>query len=207
MAARDSRRLGYPHRPGGLKSAPARVRMKARVRSPPPPPAAAGCSVDRNPMAASNTSWGIEVGAGAIKALKLVARGDTFEVAEFAVVPHKKVRSTPDLDQDEAVRMALGALANHYDLSKATVVMSVPGHSAFARFAKLPPVEPKKVPQIVRFEAQQQIPFPLEEVEWDYQTFRSPNSPDVEAGIFAITKQRINERLGVWQDVGITPDV
>src|SRR5690606_10017633 len=72
---------------------------------------------------------------------------------------------------------------------------------------KLPPVEPKKVPQIVRFEAQQQIPFPLEEVEWDYQTFRSPNSPDIEAGIFAITKQRINERLAIWQDVGITPDV
>jgi type IV pilus assembly protein PilM len=156
---------------------------------------------------AANASWGIEVGAGAIKALKLVARGDTFEVAEFAVVPHKKVLSTPDLDQDEAVRMALGALANHYDLSKATVVMSVPGHAAFARFAKLPPVEPRKIPQIVRFEAQQQIPFPLEEVEWDYQTFRSPNSPDVEAGIFAITKQRINERLSVYQDVGITPDV
>jgi type IV pilus assembly protein PilM len=158
-------------------------------------------------MAASNTSWGIEVGAGAIKALKLVAKGDRFEVAEFAVVPHKKVLSTPDLDQDEAVRMALGALANHYDLSGATIVMSVPGHSAFARFAKLPPVEPKKIPAIVRFEAQQQIPFPLEEVEWDYQTFRSPNSPDVEAGIFAITKQRINERLAVYQDVGVTPDV
>lgn len=156
---------------------------------------------------AANASWGIEVGAGAIKALKLVARGDTFEVAEFAVVPHKKVLSTPDLDQDEAIRMALGALVNHYDLSKATVVMSVPGHAAFARFAKLPPVEPKKIPQIVKFEAQQQIPFPLEEVEWDYQTFRSPNSPDVEAGIFAITKQRINERLSVYQDVGITPDV
>ncbi len=158
-------------------------------------------------MAASNTSWGIEVGAGAIKALKLVARGDGFEVAEFAVIPHKKVLSTPDLDVDEAVRLSLGALAGHYDLSGATIAMSVPGHAAFARFAKLPPVEPKKVPQIVRFEAQQQIPFPLEEVEWDYQTFRSPNSPEVEAGIFAITKQRINERLAIYQDVGVTPHI
>ncbi|MFG0283462.1 MAG: type IV pilus assembly protein PilM [Phycisphaerales bacterium JB039] len=158
-------------------------------------------------MGASNTSWGIEVGAGAIKALKLVARGDRLEVAEFAVIPHKKVLSTPDLDQDDAVRVALGALVGHYDLSGATVAMSVPGHSAFARFAKLPPVEPRKIPQIVRFEAQQQIPFPLEEVEWDYQTFQSPRSPDVEAGIFAITKQRINERLAVYQDAGITPNI
>lgn len=34
---------------------------------------------------------------------------------------------------------------------------SIPGHSSFARFAKLPPVEPKKVPEIVKFEAMQQI--------------------------------------------------
>ena len=66
--------------------------------------------------------------------------------------------------------------------------MSVPGHAAFARFAKLPPVEPKKVPDIVKFEAMQQIPFPLDQVEWDYQTFVSPDSPDVEVGIFAITR-------------------
>ena len=33
----------------------------------------------------------------------------------------------------------------------------------------------------------QQIPFSLDDVEWDYQTFVSPESPDVEVGIFAIT--------------------
>jgi Tfp pilus assembly PilM family ATPase len=58
--------------------------------------------------------------------------------------------------------------------------MSVPGHAAFARFAKLPPVEPKKVPDIVKFEAVQQIPFPIEQVEWDYQTFVAEDSPEVE---------------------------
>jgi len=84
--------------------------------------------------------------------------------------------------------------------------MSVPGHSAFARFAKLPPVEPKKIPDIVKFEAVQQIPFPIDQVEWDYQPFQSEDSPDVEVGIFAITRERIMERLGVYEDVGITPD-
>ena len=39
----------------------------------------------------------------------------------------------------------------------------MPGHSAFARVAKLPPVEPKKIPDIVKFEAVQQIPFPIED--------------------------------------------
>lgn len=157
-------------------------------------------------MAASNACWGIEVGAGALKALKLEVAEDGVNVLEFAIIPHSKVLSTPGIDQADAIRVAIGTLTSQYDLSKSSVAVSVPGHAAFARFAKLPPVEPKKVPAIVKFEAVQQIPFPLDQVEWDYQTFVSPDSPDVEVGIFAITRERIMERLSTLQDVGITPD-
>ncbi|GJM19043.1 MAG: hypothetical protein DHS20C14_12560 [Phycisphaeraceae bacterium] len=158
-------------------------------------------------MPASNVCWGVEIGAGAIKAIKLELEGDQFNVLDFAIVNHSKVLSTPELDQEDATRVALGALTNQVDLSGAQIAISVPGHQSFARFAKLPPVEPKKVPDIVKFEAVQQIPFPLEDVEWDYQTFVSPDSPDVEVGIFAITRQRIMERLNMLTDVGLTPDV
>ncbi len=157
-------------------------------------------------MAASNVCWGVEMGFGAIKALKLQQDGDELKVLDYAVIPHSKVLSTPDLDQDDAMRVALGTLASQKDLSGARISISLPGHQSFARFAKLPPVEPKKVPDIVKFEAVQQIPFPLEEVEWDYQTFVSPDSPDIEVGIFAVTRERINNRLSMLADVGLTPD-
>lgn len=158
-------------------------------------------------MPATNTCWGIEVGAGAVKALKLEVVEDRPRVVDFAYIPHGKVLSTPELDQEDAKRVALGRLVTEFDLSNATIAVSVPGHSAFARFAKLPPVDPKKVPDIVKFEAVQQIPFPLEQVEWDYQTFVSPDSPDVEVGIFAITKERINGDLMLLRDMRIVPDL
>lgn len=158
-------------------------------------------------MASSNVCWGIEAGAGAIKAIRLEVQNGEPVITDFAVIPHAKVLSTPGLDQDDAMRVALGTLAAQYDLSKATIACSVPGHAALARFAKLPPVAPNKVPDIVKFEAAQQIPFPLEEVEWDYQTFQSPDSPDVEVGIFAIPKARIAAQLQMLADVGLTPDV
>lgn len=158
-------------------------------------------------MASVNACWGIELGSGAIKALKLGVKPDGgVEVLDFAIIPHKKVLSTPDLDADDAMRVALGQLVSQYDLVSAPIAISVPGHQAFARFAKLPPVEPKKVPDIVKFEAVQQIPFPLDEVEWDYQTFISPDSPEIEVGIFAITKQRIERELSLFRDVGLSPD-
>lgn len=158
-------------------------------------------------MASSNICWGIEMGFGAIKALKLENDGGEYKVLDYAVINHPKVLSTPELDQTDAMRVALGTLVNQHDLSNTRVAVSLPGHQSFARFAKLPPVEPKKVPDIVKFEAVQQIPFPLEEVEWDYQTFVSPDSPDIEVGIFAVTRQRIMDQLAMLNDVGITPEL
>ncbi|MEZ6241464.1 MAG: type IV pilus assembly protein PilM [Phycisphaerales bacterium] len=158
-------------------------------------------------MPPSNVCWGIEIGYGAVTALKLQGDGENLQVLDFAVIPHAKTLSTPDLDKDDAMRVALGTLATRFDLSGATIAVSLPGHQSFARFAKLPPVEPKKVPDIVKFEAVQQIPFPLEEVEWDFQTFASDDSPEVEVGIFAVTRKRIMDLLTMLGDVGVTPEI
>ncbi|MCB1282427.1 MAG: type IV pilus assembly protein PilM, partial [Salinibacterium sp.] len=155
----------------------------------------------------SSVCWGIEVGAAAVKAIKLELGSDGPRVVDYAIIPHARVLSEPEVDQEEAKRIALNRLVNEHDLTGATIAVSVPGHSAFARFAKLPPVEQKKVPQIVKFEAVQQIPFPLEDVEWDYQTFQDPESPDVEVGIFAVTKERVADDLALLKEVGITPDI
>ncbi len=157
-------------------------------------------------MATPKAAWGIEIGAYAIKAIRLERNGDDVTVSDFAVIPHKKVLTTPDLDQDEMVRLGLGQFISQKSLEGEHLVMSVPGHSAFARFAKLPPVEPKKVPDIVKFEAVQQIPFPIDEVEWDYQTFTSADTPEIEVGIFAITRERVQQRLGLYAELGMSPE-
>jgi len=158
-------------------------------------------------MASSTACWGIEIGASAIRAIKLEATGEsTVRVADFAVIPHAKPLSMPGVEVNDVLRVSLGALVSQADLSKASLAISIPGQNAFMRFAKLPPVEPKRVPQIVKFEAMQQIPSGLEEVEWDYQTFVAPDSPEVEVGIFAVKKEAVAQRLTLMQDVGTMPN-
>ena len=157
-------------------------------------------------MSKKNDSWGIEVGANAIKAMRLVRDGTEIEVAAYDVIPFKKVLTTPDLNVDEAIQVNLDQFLTRHDVSKSSVVVSVPGNMAFARFAKLPPVEPKKIPDIVRFEAQQQIPFPIDQVEWDYQVFAQDDSPDVEVGIFAIAKERVGQFLANYNRMNIKLD-
>jgi type IV pilus assembly protein PilM len=157
-------------------------------------------------MAKRNEAWGIDVGANAIKAVKLVRDGDDVRVEDFEVLPFKQILTTPDLDVEQAIQVNLDTIMQKYEMDKARVVASVPGNMAFARFAKLPPVEPKKIPDIVKFEAQQQIPFPIEQVEWDYQVFQQDDSPDVEVGIFAITKERVMTYLANYRAVDMRVD-
>ena len=77
-----------------------------------------------------------------------------------------KCLSTPDIDVPEVTRLSLGSASLVIkNLEGDHLVISIPGHSAFARFAKLPPVEAKTITRNnVKFEAVQQIPFPIEEV-------------------------------------------
>ncbi len=155
---------------------------------------------------AKNEAWGIDVGANAIKAVKLVRTGGGVRVADFDILPFKQILTMPDLNVDEMIQVQLDTLIQKHEIEKSTVVAAVPGNMAFARFAKLPPVEPKKIPDIVKFEAQQQIPFPIEQVEWDYQVFQQTDSPDVEVGIFAITKERVAQFLSNFRAVNLDVD-
>ncbi|CAN5700754.1 hypothetical protein BH11PLA1_BH11PLA1_08440 [soil metagenome] len=154
---------------------------------------------------ANNACWGVEVGAGGIKAVKLARDGDGVKVLDFAVIPHKRVLSTPEVQERDAKVVAIGQLLGQHNLDKADLAISIPGHSAFAKFAKLPPADPKSIPALVKFEAAQQIPFPIDDVEWDFQTFASPDNPDVEVGIFAVTREKVSEYLSYWTDIGRTP--
>jgi len=52
----------------------------------------------------------------------------------------------------------LGEFAAKHSLKGSAVIVGVPGRNSQARFVALPPVEAKKIPQIVEFEAKQQIP-------------------------------------------------
>ncbi len=160
-------------------------------------------------MAKNNDSWGIEVGTYAIKAVHLTRTGGAkgkVQMVDHEVLPFKKILTTPDLNISEAIQVNLDQLMARHSMAKSTVSISVPGHMAFARFAKLPPVPPKEVPKVVKYEAVQQIPFPIDQVEWDYQVFQQDDAPDVEVGIFAITKEKVMNYLTNYNAVNLSVD-
>lgn len=157
-------------------------------------------------MAAGNGVWGIEVGQCSLKAIKLrEVEGGKVELVAFDLIEHPKLLSQPDADPDEIVRAAVEKFVSRNDWQKDPFVIGVPGQQTFARFCKLPPVEQKKIPDIVKFEASQQIPFEMSDVVWDYEVFQEKDSPDVEVGIFAMRKDLIKRYLEQFAALGTAP--
>lgn len=66
------------------------------------------------------------------------------------------------------VRGAVAQLAKSLKTGKDKVRASVPGHSVITKFVKLPPIDSDDLSELVTMEAQQQIPFPLDEGAWDW---------------------------------------
>src|SRR5260370_20686229 len=113
--------------------------------------------------------WGIDLGQCALKALRVENIDGQVTATAFDYVEHPKILSQPDADPDQLTREALEKFLSRNDLKGDQVAISIPGQSGLARFVKLPPVEEKKISDIVRFEATQQIPCTLEKVFWTYQ--------------------------------------
>ena len=157
-------------------------------------------------MAAGMAVWGIEIGQCGLKAVKLrPAEDGRVELAAFDLIEHPKILSQPDADADELIRAALEKFASRNDWQGDQFVVGVPGQQTFSRFCKLPPVDAKKIPDIVRFEASQQIPFDMDDVVWDYQVFQAEDMPDVEVGIFAMRKDLIRKHIDYLGNIGIAP--
>ncbi len=153
-------------------------------------------------MAEAKAAWGIDIGQAGLKALKVRYVESTGQlVAEaFDYIPFPKILSQPDAIPEEIVPQAMETFLARNDLKGDLVSISVPGQSALARFIQLPPVEAGKLHEIVKYEARQQIPFPLEEVIWDYQPLGAGAEEggfllDAEVGLFAMKRDQVYQQL------------
>jgi len=146
----------------------------------------------------SRAVWAIDVGSNSLKALHLSAEGDVVEVIGFDNIQHGKVvtgAGVREAERDELVALSFRQFIEQNNLGKDDVVVSVPSQNSFARFVNLPPVEEKRIPEIVKFEAVQQIPFDINDVQWDWQLMTETEGAEKKVGIFAIKNEVVNSAL------------
>jgi Tfp pilus assembly PilM family ATPase len=71
--------------------------------------------------------------------------------------------------QHAQVANALREMLDALQIKSGNVNYAIAENLVFTRFVKLPSIEEEKIERIISFEAQQNVPFPIDEVVWDYQ--------------------------------------
>src|SRR5437762_9264909 len=96
-------------------------------------------------------------------------------------------------------------ILNELGIKSANVNYAVAGQSVFARFVKLPSVEEEKIDRIIGFEAQQNVPFPISEVVWDYQLVGGGTDEQLQVVLVAIKSDLLEGLNGAVEAAGLRP--
>jgi type IV pilus assembly protein PilM len=105
----------------------------------------------------------------------------TIGIAEFRMQVHgglvlldyrlREISPEPTSEEMRRTQIAVAVreMMSELHIKHGAVNYALPAQSVFARFVKLPTLEQEKLERIIAFEAQQNVPFPIDDVVWDYQ--------------------------------------
>lgn len=164
-------------------------------------------------MAKKQGVWGIDIGLVAVKALRCTPGDGPNELVadRFDYIEYPKMLNQPEAEPERMIREALEQFLSRNDVRGDKVAISVAGQSGLSRFFRPPPVPVRTLPDVVKYEVKQQIPFPIEDVIWDWQqlggTVVDDRIVDAEIGLFAMKREAVFRALKPFDDAGVEVDL
>ncbi|MEI6871071.1 MAG: pilus assembly protein PilM [Verrucomicrobiota bacterium] len=110
-----------------------------------------------------------------------------------------------DATRSSQASLLLGEMVDALKAKNQPVRLSLPAQLTFSRMVKVPAMSGSDLPQMVMFEAKQNIPYPLEEVVWDYRVVFETESHDSEVLIVAAKADLLDEWTAVVDGAKMNP--
>ncbi len=123
---------------------------------------------------------------------------------ETELITDPSADATRPVQIQEAVKELRAALKVP---AKEAVNFCLPAQSVFSRFVKLPGASPEDVSSIIAFEAQQNVPFPIDEVVWDYQIMGHQREGNWDVVLVAMKSDQLNEVADSVSVGGLKPNI
>jgi type IV pilus assembly protein PilM len=155
---------------------------------------------------------GLDIGSSAVKAIELKSTGKGFRVTGFAtepVPPHSIVDGS--IVDSAAVAESIRRVFEAGAFKTKDVAASLSGSSVIVKKITLPVMTEAELSESIVWEAEQYIPFDVQDVNLDYQILNPGTGPDARGAmdvlLVAAKKDKIADYTGVIQQAGRTPVV
>ena len=160
-------------------------------------------------MARSKLSLGLDIGSSMVKVAQLKETKKGFSLQHFAMAP-----LPPDTVVDgalmnpSAIVDTIKGLVQGNRIKNKEVAISISGHSVIIKKVSLPQMTEEELQESIQWEAEQYIPFDINDVNIDVQVL----NPHTEGGqmdvlLVAAKTEMVNDHAQVVRDAGLAPVV
>ena len=155
---------------------------------------------------------GLDIGSNAVKAIELKPAGKGFRVSAIGVeaIPPDSIVDGAIMDS-AAVAEAISRLFANKQFKAKEVAASLSGNSVIVKKITLPVMSEQELAESIYWEAEQYIPFDIQDVNLDYEILDPGTGPDsqgaMEVLLVAAKKDKIADYTGVIAQAGRTPVV
>jgi type IV pilus assembly protein PilM len=152
---------------------------------------------------------GLDIGSSAVKAVELKAVGKGFKVIAFAMqpVPPDSIVDGAIID-GAAVADAIRRVFENKQFKTKEVAASLSGNAVIVKKISLPVMTEAELAESIYWEAEQYIPFDIQDVNIDYQILESGAGGEggtMDVLLVAAKKEKIADYTGVISQAGRTP--
>jgi len=151
-------------------------------------------------MLSPKTFLAVDFGAGSLKLAEFDTNAEGGLVLKSFVIKPLGLEGSQEATREKTILKALHETLAEKNLKSKNINVCAPGFHVFSKFVKLPPVDANKVTQIIQYEAQQNVPFPLAEVVWDYQILGTAASGELEVLLVAVKSEIVEGLFRVAAD-------
>ena len=161
------------------------------------------------PSIGSKSMVGLDIGSSSVKAVELVSKGKDkeFELTNLGVapLPNEAIVQGAFLNSSAIVEAIREAIEKGKIRSK-HVAAAVSGHSVIVKKVSLPSMSRDELEEQIRWEAEQYIPFDVNEVNLDFQIL-DPDGSDGQMDVLLVAakKDLIDDYVQVITEAGLTP--
>jgi type IV pilus assembly protein PilM len=158
----------------------------------------------------SKSVVGLDIGSSAVKAVELKASGKTYRVIAFAMepVPPDSIVDGAIID-GAAVAEAIRRVFENKAFKTKEVAASLSGNAVIVKKINLPVMTEAELAESIYWEAEQYIPFDIQDVNLDYQILDAGTGADskgtMEVLLVAAKKEKIADYTGVISQAGRVP--
>lgn len=112
-----------------------------------------------------------------------------------------------DSSREGQLKVVLTELRAKLGWTGREVACAIPSQGVFARFVSIPKIEGDKVEQMLHFEAQQNVPYPIEDVAWGFQVLPEREEGKLGALILATKLEQLDATVNALRGAALTPSL